>query len=293
MKLAAIRELFHQELQALYPREEVESFFGMLLEHHLNTDRFLLVLQPDYRLDRGGEHPFFEALSRLKEEYPIQYILGKTTFMDLEIRVREGVLIPRPETRELVEWILDSKEELPAEPEILDLGTGSGCIAIALAHYWKQARVSALDLSETALEVASENAGNNRVDVHFMKKDILKGEAPAGMWDLLVSNPPYVREQEKQAMAANVKRYEPPMALFVPDEAPLIFYNRIAAQARNILRPNGWLYFEISQYMASEMESLLEREGFTEIQSKKDMFGNPRMIRGRKPFRLSVSHRIN
>lgn len=283
MKLTAVRELFHKELQALYPREEVETFFGMLLEHHLGVNRFLLVAHPDYRLGRGGEQPFFEALSRLKEEYPIQYILGKADFMELELKVKEGVLIPRPETRDLVEWILESRSEMPGKPDILDIGTGSGCIAIALAYYWKEARVMAMDLSETALEVAAENARNIGVQIEFIKKDILDGKVPAGTWDLLVSNPPYVRQQEKEAMAANVKKYEPELALFVPEGSPLIYYDFIASQASRILRPSGWLYFEINQYLAPEMEGLMHRYGFTDIQLKKDMFGNHRMIRGRQP----------
>lgn len=283
MKLAAVRELFHKELQPLYPREEVETFFGMLLEHYLGVNRFLLVARPDYRLEKDTEQPFMEALSRLKEEYPIQYILGKTEFMELEFQVKEGVLIPRPETRDLVEWILENRADFPGEPSILDLGTGSGCIAIALAYYWKEARVGALDLSETALEVAAGNARNIGVHIEWMKKDILKGEMPGGAWDLWVSNPPYVRPRERQAMAANVKKYEPEMALFVPEDAPLIYYDCITSQAGTFLRPDGWLYFEINQYLAEEMERLLEQYHFTDIQLRKDIFGNYRMIRGRRP----------
>ncbi len=283
MKLRDIKDIFWQELQPYYPREEVNSFFYQLVEHYLGVERFILVLDPGYRISKEEEQPLFEALAQLRQETPIQYILGKTCFMELVFHVNEQVLIPRPETEELVRWILDDLQEMTASPEILDIGTGSGCIAISLAKYWPAAKVSALDVSPAALETAKENARQNSVVVSFQHADILEDFKARSKWDIIVSNPPYVRLSEKRTMRNNVKLHEPDTALFVPDDHPLLFYEQLARIAAANLKAGGAIYLEINQNLASETRNLLQSHNFFEIELRKDMFGNDRMLRAKLP----------
>ena len=281
MKLRDIKDIFRQELQPFYPQEEINSFFYQLVEHYLGVNRFILVLDPDYRVSTQEEQPLFEALSQLKREYPIQYILGEAPFMDLVFRVNEQVLIPRPETEELVRWILDDGPAMAGSPAILDIGTGSGCIAVSLAHYWPAAQVTALEISAAALETAKENARLHSVGISFVHADIMADLDTGSHWDIIVSNPPYVRHSEKAAMGNNVKKYEPATALFVPDESPLVFYEQIARFAAGNLKAGGTLYLEINQYLATETVNLLQSHNFFEIELRQDMFGNDRMLRAK------------
>ncbi|UBZ14106.1 peptide chain release factor N(5)-glutamine methyltransferase [Flagellimonas marinaquae] len=294
MLLKEIKDIFHTELGAIYPKEEIDSFFYSCIEHYLNLERFILAIQPGYTLNKDEEQPLFEALSELKLEKPLQYILGTAHFMDLELHVDENVLIPRPETEELVQWILLDAERPPARRvgsrmviersrndhslRILDIGTGSGCIAIALAKHLPDAKIYALDVSEGALSVAKENAASNGVDVTFLHQDILNPEINLE-FDVIVSNPPYVRELEKNEIQRNVKDFEPDTALFVSDEDPLLFYRAILGFAENHLSENGKLYFEINQYLAEETKALFNTRNFSEIELRKDMFGNYRMLK--------------
>ncbi len=294
MLLKEIKDIFHTELGAIYPKEEIDSFFYSCIEHYLNLERFILAIQPGYTLNKDEEQPLFEALSELKLEKPLQYILGTAHFMDLELHVDENVLIPRPETEELVQWILLDAERPPARRvgsrmviersrndhslRILDIGTGSGCIAIALAKHLPDAKIYALDVSEGALSVAKENAASNGVDVTFLHQDILNPEINLE-FDIIVSNPPYVRELEKNEIQRNVKDFEPGTALFVSDEDPLLFYRAILDFAENHLSENGKLYFEINQYLAEETKALFNTRNFSEIELRKDMFGNDRMLK--------------
>ena len=202
--------------------------------------------------------------------------------MDLELMVNKQVLIPRPETEELVRWILtDCHAERGRSITILDIGTGSGCIALALAKNCPDARVYALDVSGKALEVAQHNAKQNEVAVTFIQADILTLDILDTSFDIIVSNPPYVRELEKKEMKANVTEYEPKEALFVSDNDPLLFYKAIARFAINNLKKGGSLYFEVNQYLAQETRQLLEDQNFTDIELRKDLFGNDRMLKGR------------
>jgi len=292
MLLKEIKNIFHEELDISYPKEEVDSFFGLLVEHYLGLQRFVLALQPDLVISKEEEQPLFEALAQLRLDRPVQYILGKVHFMELELKVNEHVLIPRPETEELVRWILDDfQTERPPERHvragsqsitILDIGTGSGCIALALGKNRPNAQVYALDVSEEALDVAQHNAIQNNVPISFFKADILKLERFSAPLDIIVSNPPYVRELEKSHMQANVTEYEPHGALFVPDNDPLLFYRQIAFFAIRNLKPGGSLYLEINQYLAQETQQLLEDQNFTDIEVRKDVFGNDRMLKGRR-----------
>jgi len=294
MLLQEIKTIFHKELDGVYPKEEVDAFFYRCIEHYLGLERFVLVVRPNTTLTKEEEQPLFEALTQLKQERPLQYILGTTHFMDMEFTVNEDVLIPRPETEELVQWIMDDvesqisyirnqKSEIgqgTSEIRILDIGTGSGCIAIALAKYIPTAKVYALDISEKALDVARKNAEANSVDVTFLKQSILDPRLDLELdFDIIVSNPPYVRELEKKEIKKNVADHEPHLALFVPDEDPLLFYRAIAYFANRRLTKNGSLYLEINQYLGAETQSLLKAHNFSEIELRKDIFDNDRMIK--------------
>ncbi|WP_431121601.1 peptide chain release factor N(5)-glutamine methyltransferase [Flagellimonas flava] len=282
MLLKEIKNIFHKELDPIYAAEEVDSFFHLCIEHYLHLERFTLVLQPDLVLTKEEEMPLFEALSKLKLEEPLQYILGTAHFMDLDFKVNEHVLIPRPETEELVEWVIsDCQVERSRDLRILDIGAGSGCIAIALAKKFPNANVYALDVSEQAIEVAKENAKLNGVDITFIHYDILDPDFELELeFDVIVSNPPYVRELEKEGIKDNVKKYEPHVALFVEDEDPLLFYEAITQFAISHLGKKGKLYFEINQYLGKETQALLEAHNFLEIELRKDIFGNDRMLKG-------------
>lgn len=280
MYLKDIKSIFRKDLKALYPETEIDGFFYMLMEQYLGLERFTLALEPELTLSKTEEQPFFEALSQLRSGKPIQYILGKVHFMDSDFLVNEDVLIPRPETEELVAWILSdcSHEETP---KILDVGTGSGCIAISLAKALPNAKVTALDISAEALGVAKENARINGAHLKLVQLDILKDVPLEGTFDIIVSNPPYVRELEKSGMHKNVRDFEPDLALFVSDERPLMFYERIIDMAKTKLKPGGALYFEINQYLSAETQGLLQEQNFLEIELRKDFSGKDRMLKGK------------
>lgn len=282
MLLKEIKNIYHLELDPLFPKEEVDSFFYLVIDHYLGLERFILAMQPNLVVSKENEDPLFFALSQLKQERPIQHILGKAHFCELEFRVDENVLIPRPETEELVYWIINEvqKGDPREEVKILDIGTGSGCIAISLAKNLPNAKVYALDISKKALQIAGENAMDNGVDIVFLEADILSLEGLKDKFDVIVSNPPYVRELEKLEMKNNVVEHEPGLALFVSDGDPLIFYKKITRFSLSHLKKGGVLFFEINQYLGEEMKQLLEAENFSEIELRKDMFGNDRMLKG-------------
>ena len=221
-----------------------------------------------------------KQLKELKKEIPIQYLLGKTHFYGLEFEVNENVLIPRPETEELVEWIINEnlKADRTKKIKILDIGTGSGCIAISLAKNIPNAEVYAIDVSKKAIETAKRNALYNKVEVNFILQNILETEVLKCNFDIIVSNPPYVRNLEKEEIKKNVLDYEPHLALFVEDNDALIFYRKIAELAKKNLLENGQLYFEINQYLGKETKDLLENMDFKNIELRKDIYDNDRMI---------------
>ena len=288
MLLKEIKNIFHNELDSLYPEEEVVSFFYMLIEHYLKLERFVLAMEPDLVISKSNESPLFEALSRLKLQEPIQHIIGKAHFMDMDFKVNRNVLIPRPETEELVRWIIQELGIQKSGIRILDIGTGSGCIAISLAKHFSKAKVYAVDISQKALDTAKENASLNVVNITFLKEDIFELDSLVGSHDLdsefdvIVSNPPYVRELEKKEMHVNVLEHEPSQALFVSDENPLKFYKRIIDFAAKNLTRGGLVFFEINQYLGKETQQLLKDHNFSEIELRKDMFGNDRILRGKK-----------
>ena len=282
MYLKEIKNIFHKELDAIYIKDEVTSFFHLLIEHYLGLERFILAIDPNLIISKEEETPIFEALRKLKLQVPIQYIIGKTEFMDLDFIVNENVLIPRPETEELVRWILDEIIDHQSELKILDIGTGSGCIPISLAKHLPNAKIFTLDVSKEAIAVAKQNAELNNVQIECIQKNILELDTLGVEFDIIVSNPPYVRELEKAEMNDNVLKHEPSLALFVSNENPLIFYKKIADFAAQNLTKNGILYLEINQYLAKETELLLGTYNFSDIILRQDMFGNDRMMKGIK-----------
>ena len=283
MLLKEIKDIYHKELDENYPKEEVDSMFYLMIEHFLGLEQFILAIDPGIVITKEEEQYMFEGLSKLYNEHPIQYVLGETTFMDLKIMVNESVLIPRPETEELVNWVLEDIENLDDNLKIIDIGTGSGCIAISLSKLKPNLKATAMDISKSALEVATKNALRNDVDIEFIQADILKITSLKENYDIIVSNPPYVREMEKDKMHNNVLKNEPYLALFVPDGDPLLFYRPIAKLAKNSLTPKGVLYMEINQYLGEAVIELLEEFGFSEIELRKDIFGNDRMIKAKQP----------
>ena len=282
MKLSQLKINFTTVLQGVYDKEEVHCFFYILCDFFLQYSRFEVSMALDTIVSAKNITVFEKALLRLKKQEPIQYILGTTEFYGLTFKVNKHTLIPRPETEELVDWVLSNLHDQDSMLDILDIGTGSGCIAISLAKNIPTARVSGLDISEKALEVAQENAVKNQVLVSFCKKDILVTTSLEKKYDVMVSNPPYVRQLEKKAMNANVLDYEPGIALFVPNEDPLLFYRKIAQLAMVSLQTRGWLYFEINEYLSKEMDVLLKEIGFANIEIKKDFREVPRMIKCQK-----------
>ena len=281
MLLKEINKIFHIELNALYGKDEVAHFFYKLIEHYLGLERFVLVLDPNIVVSKDEEKLLFEGLSQLKLERPIQYILGNTLFMDLELKVDENVLIPRPETEGLVRWILTDQANVKEPIRILDIGTGSGCIAIALAKNLPNAVVVASDISGSALKVAEINARMHEVDIIFLKADMKSMQVEKGDYSVIVSNPPYVLEREKAAIRNHVKNWEPTGALFVPDETPLLYYEYILQAAKKGLQPGGTLYLEINQDLGKDTILLLEDQKFSEIELRKDLFGKDRMVKAK------------
>ena len=240
------------ELSSIYESDELNSIFNLLSEDYLNIPRSKILLADEINLDQSNQMLFFSALKRLKNHEPIQYVLGWANFMDLEFKVNSSVLIPRPETEELVRLIL--KEDLDGK-EILDIGTGSGCIAISLAKNLPNSKVSALDISNDALEVAKENAKLNNVNVEFINADIIEYQSDK-KYDIIVSNPPYVLESEKSLMKKNVLDFEPELALFVEDNNALKYYDSILKFGMIYMKKTGYLFFEINSDLSSQLQNI-------------------------------------
>lgn len=284
MTIKVLRLKFYDALNNLYCQSEIDVFFYSLMEYYFHKPKVDVYLNQDQKLDQTSEIIMINALNELTNHKPLQYITSQTEFYGLKFNLSESVLIPRPETEELVEWIIKDHIFIENEFKILDLGTGSGCISVSLARFLKKSRVYAVDLSDKALVQAHENAKLNNVEVIFEECDILDENLPDYFknFEVFVSNPPYVRNLEKNEMKQNVMHYEPHMALFVSDNDPLEFYTAILQIATNRLVSGGKLYFEINQYLGIEMMDLVMSFGFYDIELKKDSFGNDRMLRAIK-----------
>ena len=274
-KVSNILSYFRKELSAVSDEREITSWYYISMQYLLVYNRSDCIINSNQVLNKSQLIKIKQIVAELKTHKPIQYILGKTEFYGLKIMVNEHTLIPRPETEQLVDWIL--KENFVTA---LDIGTGSGCIPIALAKN-TDAKVLAIDVSEDALLIAEENAKNNEVEIDFIHQDILQTNSLQKV-DLIVSNPPYVLESEKEKMQENVLHYEPELALFVEDKNPLIFYKKIASLAFNFLNENGKLFFEINAKFGKETIEMLADIGFVNIELKKDMNDKDRMIKAIK-----------
>lgn len=274
--------LFHQELKDHYPQGEIDAFAFLAFSELLGISRDDIRIQKDELLKPEIAERLHQVIDELKTQKPIQYILGSAEFYGCKLRVNKNVLIPRPETEELVDLILketrDKGHGTGKGFNILDIGTGSGCIAIALKKKLPEANVSALDISEEALLVAKTNAIANQTRLNFLQGDILSPfPTGKGSFDIIVSNPPYVRASEKNKMSKNVLEFEPHLALFVQDNDPLLFYKAIADFAIQNLSPKGTLYFEINEALGNNMKNLLETKGFKGVRIVKDISGKDRI----------------
>ena len=272
-----IENLFHEELKETYPKNEIKNIYSLCLKHlGFSNSEILLKEKKLYCKDIY----FLEAtLIRLKKQEPIQYILGYTEFRDLNYKLNSDCLIPRPETEELVELILS---KLEGNENILDIGTGSGCIPISLKHESPQLNVTAVDISTNALKMAQENAKNNNTSIHFIQDDILNYNYDYPEFEVIISNPPYVLESEKKLMKKNVLNFEPYRALFVKDTDGLLFYRAIAIFSKNHLKKNGNIFFEINESLGIETKKLLEKYEFTKVEIHKDLYGKDRFISATK-----------
>jgi len=278
--MKTIFQFIREQLQDFYPDSEIKSFCYLILESVCNLDKSSVLRHKDKQLSPNECSQIKEIVEELKKRRPIQYILGETEFYGLKFTVNEHVLIPRPETEEMVEWII--REEKPQTGyRLLDIGTGSGCIAIALAKRLPEAEAYALDISEKALAVARRNAIVNQVNIHFFQHDILKDESFAFSsldFNCIVSNPPYITSKEKETMEKNVLDYEPHQALFVPQDNSLLFYERIADFALKRLTTPGSLYFETNARYGRTAAKALEDKQFRSVKLLKDISGNDRII---------------
>ncbi len=274
----------HNELKEIYSSNEIQGFIQLIFNHIRAYSYTDIVLKKEQTmLDADEVLQIKDIVNKLKDNIPIQYILGVAEFCGLNFKVDSSVLIPRQETEELVDWIC-SDNETASKLKVLDVCTGSGCIAISLKKMLNDAEVFAIDISNDAIHTASENAILNSQKIHFSKLDALSSnyEMDGLDFDILVSNPPYVLNSEKKLMPSNVLEHEPHLALFVEDNNPLIFYKAIAHNALNLLRKkNGFLYFEINEALGIELVTLLKTMGYEDVQFRKDLNNKDRMIRAR------------
>lgn len=276
--MATRREIYNQLIRVAmecYPEEEARQIAEMIITSLGGISRNDLIIEPNIPLEIADLESICDDIRRWR---PVQYIIGRAEFADMELHVSEGVLIPRPETEELVEWIAN---ETPYGAKILDVCTGSGCIALALRRAVQNSEVWGLDLSPEALTVARKNAAIYAPDVHFVEGDALSdfdSNVACKSFDIVVSNPPYIPNADRALMRKNVTDYEPDIALFVEDSDPLIFYRAIARRTRKILNPSGRIYFEIYESLADEMMEMMACEGYTDIAIKGDFRGKPRML---------------
>lgn len=270
MTLAELKQLFISELESIYDQDEIEGVFLIYLE-----DKFDIQFIPSNEIDYTSE--ISSDIKQLKKGKPVQHITGKAFFYNDFFIVNENTLIPRPETEELIELIRNDYNP-ETELSLIDLGTGSGCIPISLAKLFPNSNVSAIDISEKALEVAQSNAQNLNVKIDFYQQNLLEDIQLNQKFDVIVSNPPYIRNLEKEEMHQNVLNFEPHLALFVENENALIFYERVLVFAENHLNQNGTIYCEINQYLGQETKQLFEKN-YKFVTIYKDISGNDRMLK--------------
>lgn len=276
----AVRGYFSDQLKGLYSSSELKLILKYLYLKHFDASPADFILADEQRLSESDLLFFHQALKRLRNQEPFQYVIGEAEFYGLLLKCDHRALIPRPETEELVEWILESKDTIEAA---LDVCAGSGCIALALKSNVPKAKVYALEYSEDALSLIRENAQQTSLSILEIAADALTAdylELTKTRLDVVVSNPPYIPMKDKERMEANVLEFEPEMALFVEDEDPLLFYREIALRSKTVLKEGGWLYFEIHEDLSKEVKLLLKQLDFVNIELRKDLQGRDRMMRG-------------
>lgn len=279
--IQSLRENIKKELHGSYPEREIHSMIEILFTHRLGWQKHEAGLRRHEELAGEDSQWIRSAVDKIRDHYPLQYITGTKEFAGIPLKIRPGVLIPRPETEELVDWICT--ENRLEKPEILDIGTGCGCIALALKKLIPGSEVTGTDISAEALALGKENSDDLGLPVRFILHDIMEAETQPRELDIIVSNPPYIPESEKSGMDRNVTLYEPHSALFVPDHDPLIFYRRIMEFSKTHLNKGGTLYFEIHERLADRAQALSEQHGFAGITLRTDMHGRDRMLKGIKP----------
>lgn len=278
--LKDIRNYLKHELQEIYPEQEIVAITNLIIKTEFGIDRLHLLLDPASEISVSDAKKIIEITKELKTGKPVQYVLGETEFYNCSIKVNDKTLIPRPETEELVDIILSENKGFKGR--LIDFGTGSGCIAIALKKVLKDATVTGIEISGEAIEVASSNAVLNKTNVLFLQGDIFDFDtATVARADIIVSNPPYVTEAEKKQMNLNVLNFEPHNALFVTDEDPLVFYRAILDLSIRILNPGGRIYFEINEKKGDEIISLMKTKGYSEVVVEDDINGKNRFVKGR------------
>ncbi len=282
MQIKQIKTYISDTLQDIYSKDELQSFTRIILEHILKKTYAYVLANSDDVLNDNQQKEFVNIIDKLKKETPIQYILGEMEFFNINLFVKQGVLIPRNETEELVDWIIKDNED-KQNLNILDIGTGSGCIILSLSKALNPNFAQAIDVSENALKIAARNADFNKLNIEFSETNILNTQHSFfdKKFDIIVSNPPYVKENEKPLMRNNVLNFEPELALFVDDNNPLIFYDKISKLASKLLKPNGYLYFEINEALGNETVALIKQNGFSQIELRNDINNKPRMIRAK------------
>ena len=279
MTLLEFYDLFKNKLISRVDKNELDEFFFWLIDHYCNYSRMDYILNSSFEISKTQEQNLINSIDSLLNEMPIQYVVGETKFMNLVFKLNNSVLIPRPETEELVRWIINDAH---TNKNILDIGTGSGCIAVSLSKYLNNCKVTGWDISEDIIKIASHNAYLNDVNVELELSDITKPKFLDYKYDVIVSNPPYITKNEKQFISKNVKFFEPHIALFVENEDPLCFYKKIFDFSNSNLKSNGFLYIEINENFSKEVIKLLKDKGFYDIKLKKDFRLKNRMIKAIK-----------
>jgi release factor glutamine methyltransferase len=281
MNITIAEQQLFQQLSKVYEHAESVAITNMVMQELTGQSKSERRMASHMELTEDQQQRLQQMTAQLEQCCPVQYVIGKAWFYNMELIVNEDVLIPRPETEELVQWVLEEKE-IKQTPTILDIGTGSGCIPIALKKNWPDANVFALDVSEAALGIATKNAELQKAEVKFLFADILNETTwPSQTFDIIISNPPYIPKQESSMLDKNVTDWEPHLALFVPDNDPLLFYKKIGEFAKMHLNKNGSLFFECHQQYVKQVLTILNEQGFAAKQ-KADMFGNDRMVKAVK-----------
>jgi release factor glutamine methyltransferase len=286
--IPVLRRYFNSSLEADFSVSECKLMFDSLIQKRLNWTKTDLILNNNSRLSESDLLYLRNATKRLLNQEPFQYVIGETLFYDLLLNCDSRALIPRPETEELVQWILEEQASISS---ILEIGTGSGCIALACKNQLSACKVTAIDVSPEALQLAGENAIKFSLEIELIESDFLSEDLSfienGNTFDCIVSNPPYIPISELVNIAANVLDFEPSIALFVPEDNPLLFYHAIVDKSMYLLNNDGFLFFEIHELYSSEVLSLLEKKGFINIELRKDLQGKPRMVKAKKPTFIS------